>query len=491
MRAGMEGALHIIRKRICVVLVVFFFSGMMAEQASAATQHLTALDRYVHSSDPQYHYDLAETSHWDSGTIFLIHMVSQVWRSPAEVSQPEWVHWVEIYVPKEVTASTGLLVIAGGSTSDRHPKPNDVLEEIAASTHSVVTELRNIPNEPLTFADDPHGPRSEDSIIAYTWRRYMETGDSNWPLRLPMTKAAVKAMDTVTSFMGSPAGGSIRVDHFVVAGASKRGWTTWTTAAVDPRVVAIVPMVIDVLNVVPSFEHHYRTYGFWSNAVKDYSDEGLLDQLHTEQFRNLMKIEDPYSYRARFTMPKLLICASGDQFFLPDSSQFYFSQLPGEKHILYEPNTDHSLRGTTAYGDLTAFYLSILKNTKRPNLSWDFARNGTLRVTTDGEPTKVELWEATNPLHRDFRLETIGKAYHATELKPVRKGVYEAHIQAPAKGWSAFYVEAEFPGDATVPFHLSTEIKVLPETEPFAAPRDGHTRLEPEPKESNHHRSRN
>ena len=304
--------MHFTRKRSLAALVVL--SAILLAGKASAEKHQTALDRYVHSPDPKYRYELAETAHWNGGTIFHIHMVSQVWRSPAEVSQPEWTHRLDIYVPEEVTATTGLLFIAGGSTSDKSPKPNPTLQEIATSTHSVVAELRNIPNEPVTFPDDPHGRRSEDAIIAYTWRRYLETCDSNWPLRLPMTKAAVKAMDTVTNFLGTPTGGNIHVGHFVVAGASKRGWTTWTTAAVDKRVVAIVPMVIDVLNVVPSFEHHYRTYGFWSNAVKDYADEGLMDKLHTKQYRNLMKIEDPYSYRSRFAMPKLLIFASGDQF---------------------------------------------------------------------------------------------------------------------------------------------------------------------------------
>ena len=78
-----------------------------------------------------------------------------------------------------------------------------------------------------------------------------------------MTKAVVRAMDTVTAFCASPGRRAhAQVDKFVVSGASKRGWTTWTTAAVDRRVVAIVPIVIDVLNVEPSFDHHCRAYGF-------------------------------------------------------------------------------------------------------------------------------------------------------------------------------------------------------------------------------------
>ena len=131
--------------------------------------------------------------------------------------------------------------------------------------------------------------------------------------------------------------------RFVVSGASKRGWTTWTTAAVDTRVIAIAPAVIDMLNVEPSFVHHYRAYGDWSDAVKDYTEQGIMDWMGTPQFRALMKIEEPYEYRDRLTMPKYLVNASGDQFFLPDSSRFYFDDLKGEKHLRYEPNASHSL----------------------------------------------------------------------------------------------------------------------------------------------------
>jgi PhoPQ-activated pathogenicity-related protein len=111
--------------------------------------------------------------------------------------------------------------------------------------------------QPLVFADEQK-PRSEDEIIAYTWDKFLKGGDDQWPLRLPMTKAAVRALDTITSFCARE---GLTLDGFVVAGASKRGWTTWATAAVDRRVVAIVPMVIDMLNIVPSFKHHLAVYG--------------------------------------------------------------------------------------------------------------------------------------------------------------------------------------------------------------------------------------
>ena len=72
--------------------------------------------------------------------------------------------------------------------------------------------------------------------------------------------------------------------------------------------------------------------------------------LGTPQYRALMRIEDPYEYRDRLTMPKFLVNATGDQFFLPDSWRFYLADLPGETHVRYVPNADHGLKDTDAPG---------------------------------------------------------------------------------------------------------------------------------------------
>lgn len=461
----------VVRRLLC--LWVLCISSLFAFAEAGSSDFSTVLDRYVHLPDNHYGYELVDKTGSPEYTAYLLRMTSQQWRSQDEVNQSIWKHWMIIYVPRTVSYSTGMLYIGGGSTSEEHPKPDETLSAIATNTHSIVSELYNVPNEPLTFARDSFGPRTEDQIIAYTWRKFLSTGDSSWPLRLPMTKAAVRAMDTITSFASTKEAGSHQVNSFFVTGASKRGWTTWTTAAVDSRVVAIAPMVIDVLHVVPSFRHHYSSYGFWAPAVKSYFDESLMDDLNGKGFDSLMTIEDPYSYRDRFTMPKLLVNAAGDQFFLPDSSQFYFRDLPGEKHLLYEANADHSLRGSDASKSIAAFYLSILHGTKRPNLEWKFAEDGSIEVKTDVTPIQVKLWEATNPKHRDFRIEAIGQAYHSHPLQEERPGSYVARVWPPAKGWTAFFVEVTYKGEGGEPLKFTTAVRVLPDVEKYAFPEKG------------------
>ena len=249
----------------------------------------------------------------------------------------------------------------------------------------MTAELRLVPNQPVIFKDDPtRKPRSEDDFIAYTWDKFLRTGDEKWPARLPMTKSAVRAMDAITAFAATAEGGAKPVTRFVVSGASKRGWTTWATAATDRRVIAIAPAVIDMLNIEPSFIHHWRVYGAWSDAVNDYVEHKIMGWMGTPEFRALMRIEEPYQYRDRLTMPKFMMNASGDQFFLPDSSQFYFDDLRGEKYLRYVPNASHSLDKTDALESLQAFYATVVKGTPRPAFTWTFERDGSIKVVTEG-----------------------------------------------------------------------------------------------------------
>ena len=446
-----------------------FIAGALAI-CSYAAQHQTALDRYVAAPDPHYKWEVVNTIPGEGYTTFVIDLTSQQYLTAAEVDHPIWKHWLVVVKPNIVKSDIGFLYITGGHIGDKAPvKPDTMLTSLALATGSVASTLQDVPNEPVTFAGETKR-RSEDAIIAYTWDKYLRTGDEKWPLRLPMTKAAVRAMDTITAFANSAQGGNVKVDKFYVAGGSKRGWTTWTTAAVDKRVIAITPFVIDLLNIEKSFDHHYRAYGFWAPAVHDYEEMHIMDWTGTKEYHALMQIEEPYNYRERLTMPKYIVNDTGDQFFLPDSSQFYFDDLKGEKHLRYIPNTDHSLKGSDARESMQAFYEMVLSGTPRPKYSWKFEKDGSIRVQTMTKPTEVKLWQATDPNARDFRLEKIGAVWTSAPLEEKDKGLYVAKVEKPEKGWTAFFVEMTYPGIGKYPLKITSGVRVTPDTLPFNLP---------------------
>ncbi|MBM3845258.1 MAG: hypothetical protein FJ405_03095, partial [Verrucomicrobia bacterium] len=254
----------------------------------------TALDRYVAAPDTNFAWRVVSSTRGSNYTTTVLRMASQAWLTTAEVDRPVWEHWLTVIRPDKVETSVGFLFITGGGRRPNPPsKPDDNLIRTALQTGSVVSELKDVPNQPIVFAGETKG-RSEDSLIAYTWDKYLRTGDEKWPARLPMTKAAVRAMDAVTAFTRTAEGGAIPVEKYVVSGGSKRGWTSWTTAAVDRRVIAVVPIVIDLLNIVPSFKHHWEAYGFWAPAVGDYVRNGIMNWTGTVEYENLMKIEEPF-----------------------------------------------------------------------------------------------------------------------------------------------------------------------------------------------------
>ncbi len=448
-----------------MIRMVLFVLVMLVGVSAAATP----LDEYVAKSDPSYSFELVNTINHPLGKIYIIDMKSQTWRSDKEVNRTLWQHWLTLIVPNDVAFDTALLWINGGRNGRSAPTgPDGMLTEIALQSKTVVADLRMVPNQPLVFPDDPGNDRYEDAIIAYTFDKFLKTEDPTWPLLLPMVKSAVRAMDTVQSHIAKATDGKLEINQFVISGASKRGWTTWLTAAVDKRVRAIAPIVIDVLNMGKQMEHHYAAYGFYSSAIGDYEDMQVLGQLGSKGGTDIRNFVDPYSYRERYTIPKFIINSAGDQFFLPDSAQFYFADLPEDKHLLYCPNTDHGLDGSNAEKALLAWYHSVLTGRDRPDFSWEIPEEGQVTVQTKTRPTKVTLWTATNPEARDFRQETIGNVWKSSPLTPVEQGMIHATVPAPEKGWTAYFVELVFDSGTPVPYRFSTEVRVVPDTLPYA-----------------------
>ena len=456
-----------------MTLPLRWFASLLALAASISVfanelPRRTAIDDYVQAADDSYSWQIVSVEEVDGLKTVVVDMVSQTWLTAAEVDRPTWQHWLTLSIPSPLLADMALLYIGGGSNGGDPPATsNERMAAIAKATGTVVAELGMVPNQPLVFRGDGM-PRYEDDLIGYAWAHFLKVGDARWLPRNAMVKSAVRAMDTVTAVMASATGGERDIDRFVVAGGSKRGWTTWLTGAMDDRVVGILPIVIDVLNVTPSMRHHFAAYGFWAPSIGDYVAHDIMRHFDDPRLAELYRLVDPYYYRHRLHMPKLVLNATGDQFFLPDSSTFYWDDLRGESHLRYVPNGDHGLDGTDALETVVAFQTLMASGRKLPAFSWRRTSDGTLRVLTQDQPQAVRLWQATNPDARDFRLKTLGPAYTSEIVEAEAEGLYVAGVAPPESGWTAWFLELTFDVGAAVPLKLTTDVAVTPETLPFA-----------------------
>ncbi len=455
----------------CLLGLALLTTPLMAKAPVLAGTGPTPLDAYVAKKDSVYGWKLANTIKGAGYTDYVLDLTSQSWRGPGEVDHPVWKHWLHVVVPDHIVSDKGFMYIEGGSINDPVPTTASARAvKVALDTGTVAAEVHMVPNQPLKFPDAPTVGRSEDDLIAYSRVRFMDTKDPEWLVRLAMVKSGTRAMDAVQEFMRSPAGGNHPVSKFVVSGGSKRAWTAWLVAAVDKRVMGVIPFVIDALNSEEVTKHGFEAYGEFSSSLQDYVNHGIFPQkIGTPEYKAVLDIEDPFVYRDRpqMKMPKYEINASGDQFFTPDNSQFYYGALPEEKRIRYVPNARHNLGDTDAQDSMVAFYQAVITNHPRPSYSWTKDKDGTLHVRPQGHPREVRVWQATNPNARDFRKDVIGNAYFMTTMHPGKDGSYTYRAPNPPKGYTAFFIELVYDSGFKYPFKFSSEVSVVPTAMPF------------------------
>jgi PKD repeat protein len=515
--------------------------GVSTTAKQVVVREETDLDAFVRDVDPEFMYVEGDSFPVSNGLLTLgnaynLRLTSQTWRTAADIYTGSfdgtlWEHNLTVFVPNNRNNDTTLFLVTGGNRNSQPPSAVDLQElavaEVGAATGSVLAVMDNVPAQPIVFIDPDTGmpeeemdgslrQRTEDEIIAWSFDRFLENpsmgtynaalGRDPWPVVHAMAKAAVRGMDSVEDFMGNVLNDP--VDDFVVTGASKRGWTTWLAGLTDCRVRAIAPIVIDVLNIPRQMQHHRDVYvgqtqgvtGGYSDAIIDYTELGIFDRLIPGpggqvpedvpvEGLQLTELVDPYAYRDRAVLPKFLINASGDEFFVSDSAQFYIDDLIGETNITYVPNAGHGLdidefglnlnSSENVASILASWHLAIVQDVERPEVSWAFPQDDTIVVTLDnpaGTAPVVRLWQVVNPNNRDFRNPITGDTWTSTILTPETDGRYIGQVSTPAQGWKAYYIQVIFDNDAEpaldVPgapdpkFVFTTPIRVVPDVLP-------------------------
>lgn len=399
------------------------------------------LDEYVKKPDPTFAWSVQGEVQTPVGSITTIDLTSQTWQGIT------WKHNLSVYSLKDVPASDAMLFfITGGSTGGK-PDDGDHKQAFALAQFcgARVAVLRQVPNQPLL------GDKTEDTLIAETFVRYLETKDENWPLLFPMVKSAVRGMDAVQAW--AKKNGLPEVKRFVVTGGSKRGWTTWLTGAVDDRVIAVAPMVIVMLNLGQQGPNQLKVWGKYSEQIDDYVQRGLMEQTQSPERKKLWMMVDPYTFRERLKKPKMLINGTNDRYWTLDAIDLYWDGLVGPKYLVELPNAGHGLdqnRDWALHG-LGAFFRHVTAGRPMPTVAWNKTKGAdgafTWTVHASELPKAARLWQAHSAT-RDFR----ESEWKSTSFAPA----LEMTGNAPGGGDNvAFMVELEYEVDGLV-YHLTT-----------------------------------
>lgn len=427
-------------------LVLLFLIAPLSSQAQEKNPTSTDVSQhifdYMARAEPGFAWKKVSSKANDDVSTTRIDFHSQKWQGI------DWTHSLTVIEPSNLEDKDHVIIfVAGGSIGDG-PRDGDVASGaiLAKVAKMRVAVLQNVPNQPLMEG------KKEDDLITETWLKYLETGDPTWPLLFPMVKSAVKAMDVVQEFSKEEFGASPK--SFFITGASKRGWTSWLTPVVDKRIKATAPLVIDVLNFRPQMDNQLKTWGAYSEQIEDYTRKGLIKpQVGTPREEALLAMMDPYTYRSRLALPKLIVVGSNDPYWVLDATRFYWSDLDGPKNALVIPNAGHNLDNKNGGRELALSTVAIhfkmnAQDKQLPEL--DFEQKGdTLHVKAEKAPKFIKAWTALSD-NKDFR----ESKWTSAPIKP-NGAAAEMTVKSPEKGHIAWFCEYGYEHDG-VPYSLCT-----------------------------------
>jgi len=445
--------------RVVLALLLFAFPLSSVDAAppeKAPAEIPNELTDYVSKEDASFSWKLLDKKEKFLGTVYTLEMVSQTWH------KTKWDHKLIVLVPKGAKPQSTMVLWNEGDAPDGDQAENTGLM-IAGQIRAPVAFLFGVPKQPL------YGGKTEDALIAESFVRYLVTEDGSWPLLFPMVKSIVRGMDAIQAFAKQE--WKFEVKDFIIAGASKRGWTAWLTAATgDKRVKAISPLVFDSVHLAVQMENQVKAFGGPSEMIRAYSERMLIPIPRTAAASRLWKIIDPWSYRDRLTMPKMIVCGTNDPYWPLDALNTYWDGLKGDKWILYVPNAGHYLCERDKDGKeeklplrtiatLCAFCRSQIFDKPMPKVNCDMivpagAESLDVSLLSDVKPLGARVY-STTATTRDFR-----KSFWEEKTLAMPGTKAACKVELPKDGHRAALLELQFELE-DLKYTLSTPLRIL------------------------------
>lgn len=373
---------------------------------------------------------------WQSRGTTTLQMTSQTWKGTT------WKHRVVIYQPKQLQfpdAATLFLTT--------RPLPFDALtgQRAADAIGAPFCIVYDVPNQPLWG-------KSENELFGYTASRALQSGDGTWSLAFPMARAAVRALDAVDAYNASVK--SPKTKRWMLVGFSKRGLAAWL-AATDPRVKGLVSLAYNNLNVPAQAKAQRSDWGELSPRLRPYLANGVEAAMETPRGEAILATWDPIQFRASLNKPKLVVDATGNDYWTLRAFDQYADDLPGTTDFLMVAGTDHYMVSAfnQVFGAATAWCHWTLSGRaspqptlKRTGEIWRFEAPGASAATL------YFAWSASD----DFR----GASWQSLPMEQ-NGGGFEARLpDAPqGKGKVAVFAAGSW-ADGTLTLPLSSRVSI-------------------------------
>lgn len=282
---------------------------------------------------------------WKATTAGQLELTSQNWHGAV------WTHTVKLTASdKSVAPDLCVIFVNGGVDLDRFASDTGVA---CASVGGIYPAC--------------HGHPGGEGIAIHAFRQVLKTGDPTWSISAATTKALARTMDALAEH------GKFR--RFILTGFSKMGLACWWAAVLDSRVVGIVPVGADMLNLEAQQRDHPQ----------------LFPQIRQIGALPPAAVLDPYVYRERLTAAKLIISGTNDEHYDVGSVGAYWAGLPEPKWQLHLANATHALepKNPKTIAASRAFIRAVATGTPLPRIV------ATPKVTSTPAAKNARLWTAT------------------------------------------------------------------------------------------------
>ncbi len=144
-----------------LTLLALFACPAFAGAAPDAPKPPTELLDYVTKKDDSFSWKLASKAESDTGTVYVIDLVSQTWHDI------KWDHKLQVFVPKGAKPQSTMVLWNQGGTPDL--RSGIIGLQLAQRVGAPVAFLYGVPKQPLFDG------KKEDALIAETFVHYLDT----------------------------------------------------------------------------------------------------------------------------------------------------------------------------------------------------------------------------------------------------------------------------------------------------------------------------